>query len=241
MSLIINPYVVVSTPSFLPSDEPTLDWWMKADSISGSDGDPVTSWSDSSSAARHYSQSTGSAQPTLKLNIVNGKPVVRFATNDKLGATATPRTLGTTNTMFIVCTPTTTGSGYLLGGSGGEGGPAIISGFGGKSFEYFFASGGERATFSASTSGFHILSLTRTDSSGNYVGYLDAVQVFSNSIISGSNWNSKSWNEIGANGTASGEDFFNGDIAEIIHCSSVLGSTALGNMHTYLKTKYGIA
>lgn len=219
-----------------------LDWDMDADNISGVDNDPVVDWLDLSSGAKHYGQNTAANQPVLKKNIVNGHAVVRFATNDKLVADPNPRTFGTANTLIIVCTPTSTGSAYILGGSGGEGGPAIISGFASKAFEYFYVSGGERATFATTASGFHILTITRTDDVGNYILYYDGVQVSSTAVNTANDWNTQSVVEIGANGNAAGDDYFNGDIAYIIHFNANhAGAAGLTNLHNDLKTRFGIA
>lgn len=51
----------------------------KADAIGGlSDGDPISTWTDTTSGAYALTQ-TGSARPTYKTNIQNGLPVARFA------------------------------------------------------------------------------------------------------------------------------------------------------------------
>lgn len=226
---------------FSPIDEPTLDWWLKADAITGlNDGDPVTDWLDSSTAGKHYGQDTAGNKPTYKTGIVNGKPVVRFATDDKLVADPDPRTLSAANTLIIVCTPTSGTDDYIFGGTATGGCPAFISGFSSKAFEYFGGNGAERQTFAALASGFHILSLTRTDDSGNYDGYFDGTQVFSEAVSGTSDWSGQSIQDIGANGQGLGDDFFNGDIAEIIHCSSVVGASRLTEFHNYLGDKYAI-
>jgi hypothetical protein len=51
-----------------------------------SDGDPVSSWTDSSGNG-HTAAQTGSARPIFKTNILNGKPVVRFTTAGGSGLT----------------------------------------------------------------------------------------------------------------------------------------------------------
>jgi hypothetical protein len=56
----------------------TLTAWYKADSISGSDGDSVSAWADSSGNGNDLSQATSSLQPSLQTNELNGKSVVRF-------------------------------------------------------------------------------------------------------------------------------------------------------------------
>ena len=71
------------TPSELGSS--ILTAWFKADSISGSDGDGVSAWADSSGNGNDTSQGTAIRQPTLQTNELGGQPVVRFdGTNDIL-------------------------------------------------------------------------------------------------------------------------------------------------------------
>jgi hypothetical protein len=63
----------------------TLTAWYKADSISGSDGDSVSAWADSSGNGHNAAQATSARQPTLQTNELNSKSVVRFdGTNDIL-------------------------------------------------------------------------------------------------------------------------------------------------------------
>ena len=228
---------VAAGGGFSPSDIAGLDWWLEADSISGNDGDAVTDWLDISGAAKHYGQNTTSEKPVLKKNIVNGHAVVRFTTDDRLAPDPNGRTLSTANTMVLVGTPTTTSSSYIFAGDQSQGIPAFISGFSSKSFEYFNP-GSERATFAASTSGFHILTVTRTDDTGNAVGYLDGTQVFSIAVSTSSDWAIATIVQIGSFG---GINFYSGDIAEILHWPSVLSGADLTSLHSYLKTKYGIA
>lgn len=73
-SLNISSGVSVLTPDQIFGSN--LKLWIKADSLSLSDGDPVTSWADLSGNSYNFSEATN--PPTYKLNIVNGKPVVRF-------------------------------------------------------------------------------------------------------------------------------------------------------------------
>jgi hypothetical protein len=62
--------------------------WLKADlgtfqdtglvTPAALDGDPVGGWQDQSGNGNHATQATAGKRPALKLNIQNGKPVVRF-------------------------------------------------------------------------------------------------------------------------------------------------------------------
>ena len=61
-----------------------LEIWLKADSITGSDGDFITTWSDASSANNDVIQASSGAKPTLQTNEINSLPVVRFDGGDYL-------------------------------------------------------------------------------------------------------------------------------------------------------------
>ncbi len=62
---------------FSPSDLSGLNLWLKADSLSLNDGDPVSSWTDSSGKGNHAT-GTGANRPVFKTNIINGYPIVQF-------------------------------------------------------------------------------------------------------------------------------------------------------------------
>lgn len=64
------------TPSNLGSG--ILTAWYKADSISGSDGDAVSAWTDSSGNGNNLAQAVGVRQPTLQTNELNDLSVVRY-------------------------------------------------------------------------------------------------------------------------------------------------------------------
>lgn len=244
MTMLVNPFIFAGFIS--PSDEPSLDWWLKADSLVLSDNDPVSAWADSSGSGFNYG-AAGTARPTYKTNIVNGKPIVRFATNDVLIPTGSPLTYGENNTMIVVCTERTSGTGYIFSGNqafGGvpEGGPAFITGFASKDFEYFTRGAGERNTFATTAAaGFHVLTLRRDDGGAlgeTYQLYFDGALISSHTVIGNDNWNTKTLAKIG---DFSAGDFYNGDIAEMIHCNSLLGNSRLNDFHSYLGTKYGIS
>lgn len=75
---------------FDPSQIASLIGWWKADAITGlSDGQAVASWVDSSGTGKTATQATPALQPTYKVGILNGKPVVRFNHTNQTGL-ATP-------------------------------------------------------------------------------------------------------------------------------------------------------
>ena len=87
-----------------------LKVWFKADSLTTlSDGDVVTTWSESSGNGTDATQSTTSKKPVYKTAILGGKPVVRFDGTDDF--------LSTTNvaiqshcTVFVVASQTNSGT-----------------------------------------------------------------------------------------------------------------------------------
>lgn len=235
-----------SASVFDPSDYLSgLDWDLDADNISGNDGDPVTFWPDVGPDGLDYGQGglASSTNPTLKKAIYNGNAAVRFTTDDKLVNDPAPRGTGSANTLIIVCTPSSTTNSYLIGGNQIGGGPGFISGFGGKAFEYWSGNGAERATLATTASGLHILTVARSDSTGNVQLYYDGTALTPFAVNNSANWSGFSYQEIGANGNlAGGDDFFNGDICMILHFNqNHAGASGLDDLHDALKTRYGIS
>lgn len=109
---------------FSPPNISGLVVWLKADSLSLNDGDAVATWTDSSGTGNTASQSVALNRPTYKTNILNGLPVVRFASVSVNYMTiATPllfNTSGANASMFIVIKQTTSATvGVLSVGNGG--------------------------------------------------------------------------------------------------------------------------
>ncbi len=62
-----------------------LAFWVKADTGITLNGNTVSQWADQSGNNRHATQTTAANQPTLVINTLNGKPVLRFdGVNDLL-------------------------------------------------------------------------------------------------------------------------------------------------------------
>ena len=246
MGTIINPYAYSAAGSSLlnpGSYLSNLDWDMDGDQATIS-GTPEFDWPDLSSAAKHYGQNTVARQPTL-VSGPNGHQLVRFGTNKCLVPDPTARDFGTANTLICVCTPSSAAD-YILKGSGAEGRPAFISGFnpgsGVKAFEYWNSSSGtqERATFAASASGLHILTLARTDDTGNYIGYFDGTEVFNTAVNTTRDWATNNVAIIGA--FTAGASAYDGDVGYIIHFNANhAGTGGLTNLHNALKSRFSIA
>lgn len=106
---------------FSPDNLANLQLWLEADAITGlSDGDPVSTWLDSSAAGNDVTQS-GTARPTYKTNIINGLPVVRFDGVDDYMHVASALGITTASTVVVVvniASSSRAGSAIKIGDSG---------------------------------------------------------------------------------------------------------------------------
>lgn len=69
------------------NDIATIHGWYKADSLSLSDGDLISTWADSSGLGRDL-MAAGAARPTYKTSIINSLPVARWAATGNLMSSA---------------------------------------------------------------------------------------------------------------------------------------------------------
>ena len=110
--------------SFSPKDIPGLQLWLKADAglytdaamttPAVNDADVVGGWADQSGQGNNATQATTANKPLLKLAIVNGKPVVRFASDDRLVTAAFASPLAQPFTIICV---SRIASGYAYSGA----------------------------------------------------------------------------------------------------------------------------
>jgi hypothetical protein len=135
---------------FNPDDVSGLIRWYKADALSLSDGDPVSSWP-SSTGTDSMQQATSGLQPLFKTPIVNGKPVVRFdGVNDYMdGATAlnVPQSF----TFIVVAHQLSLGDNRVASGPPGP----FQFNFGGSGNAYVYG-GAFLIDSNDSSSGFHV-------------------------------------------------------------------------------------
>lgn len=205
-------------PPFDPTLLSGLKMWMAVDKLTGlSDGDPVSSATDSSGLGNHATQ-TSTARPLYKTGIVNSKPALLFdGTDDWL---ETPSFLA--GTVFVVArytggttfanynamfTSETADQRFLIGSAG------TSSLFGGVGTNY--VDGTATSTIS-NIQVFHRYAATATPFTP-----------------AGSNW------RIGTDCDNAGR-FWQGYMAEVIAYDRILTSTELAKVFAYLATKYAL-
>lgn len=231
-----------------PDSVSGLKLWLKADAITGlSDGNAVSSWSDSSGNSNNASQSTTASQPLYKTNIVNGLPVVRFdGSNDSIKTSAFQITTTGNATLFWVYLPannfgvaygaarfvnaTVGTSNRFYFGSGTTATPGKLHGNWGNGFK--------TGTTNIDTSNFSFVTAQRTgETSGNAKtwinGTADINTTWSNAVAT-----------LGSASVIVGGDsngFMQGDMAEVIIFNSALSTSDQQAVEAYLQGKYGIS
>lgn len=218
-----------------------VGWW-KADSITSlSDSDPVSTWNDSSSSANNLTN-TGTNRPTYKTNILNGKPVVRFA-----GASTQYLTKGSISGMtsqvfsiFAVVRPAALGANIDIFHHGNAvGGIRYILNSDNKQSLIRAAQAvlGESTSTVTDTTNFTLVCVTNNSS--------DNMMFYKSALGNGSTTTSNTFIFTDNNITI-GVDIwntsapFNGDIAEVIYFDNVLSEQNRIQIERYCANKYGV-
>jgi hypothetical protein len=242
MNVIISPYPA-GAGGFSPLSVSGLDWWLRGRTAS-INGTPEFDAPDSSPANLDYGQNTAANEPTLIVG-PDGHQLIRFGSGKFLVADPTARSFAVANTMMVICTKSSAAD-YIFSGSeaGAHGSPSFISGFnpGVADIEYYNDFGGgniERATFVASAdTNLHILICTRTDDTGNAVGYFDGGSpAFTVAVNNNCDWNGLVLSRVGRQFGASSSNY-TGDLAEILHWPNVVSKADLNLLGPYFASEY---
>lgn len=208
--------------------------WLDASAVTGSDGDAVATWNDTSGNARHF-DGTGHA-PTLKTNIINGHAVVRnTASNYTIATLALPMT----NTIHIVASYA---SGSHPAGILATTDPINLTSVIPK-FLLNTNTGPilrilDNATYGTlgaiSAGAFWRATMTHDSSTTSRSGWLNGTKTIDNVAYGLTGSNSRLTTHVGY--------FYNfvGDIAEIIIYDSVLSPADLATNDAYLVAKYDL-
>jgi hypothetical protein len=232
----------------LPAVTGTLQFHLDAGVGVTTSGSAVTQWNDQSAGGLNdFNQATGSLQPTLVSNVINGRPVVRF-NSDRLDAAA-GHTLNNANalpfTFFAVTANTTNPFGLF------DSRPSQANVFRFASFNGANPSNPNNAVELWDASPFVPVFTSAAGSVISTQAFLNPGRNLSNRVISGSGLTAlaafnTSTAQIGfdqpdigsINGGANG--FYSGDIAEMISYSGQLSVPDRYAIEVHLREKYNL-
>jgi hypothetical protein len=211
-----------------------LALWLKADAGVGLNGSTVVHWYDQSGNGNTASQATGSAQPTLVQNDINGYPALHFDGANTFLQTAAPVTTSTQYSMFVVST---------IGNSSSAPGPvyngnSTANGYGllrSNTADYGAMYGGQSyLTFGTLALGAQMQELVR-DGSGTTTFYHNSAQSGSTSSATPNTPTTATYIG-GVNSNTS--NLFSGDVAEVLIYNRALSTSERQQVEQYLTVKY---
>ena len=221
-----------------------LKLWLKADAITGlSDGGPVSAWGDSSGSGLDVTQS-GTARPTYKTNILNGKPVVRFDGIDdqlvKSSVTISSLAGPDTGTIFVLQKQPTPSSPTVTFNIASGGSNRINLHLTFYDSFYFDFGNFEAGRVSANQPGgwnvgYHVVVCRRGGSGGNI--WVDGKSVATGTFGNLLDTAASGAIRVGSDGAGI---FFSGDIVELFIYNSALSTEDRQAMEDYLGSKYNI-
>lgn len=219
----IDPAAVSGLSIWLKADAGVLDTNDAAITV---DATAVKTWQDQSGNANHFTNANAGERPLWKTNITNGKPVLRFVTDDRYSLTL-GGALSQPNTIFVVGKANAADT-FFVDGSGGRN-AIYVQGTG----TYSMYAGSTELGATARDANFHVMmGLFNGASSIHWTdGLEDATGNAGNNALGASV-------RIGSNSAA--DNFLNGDIAEILIYNAAVSAANRTLINRYLGNKYGI-
>ena len=228
---------VAWNPSNLGS---TLTAWYKADSISGSDGDSVSAWADSSGNGHNTAQATSARQPSLQTNELNSQSVVRFdGTNDILSdSDIAALDVGTGDIWMAAVFKSTDDSGVQFMFEKGTTTFALMTTAAGVLQARLGGTSNnpEQSAGNWSRTAFVLATASRVSSTCN--GFINGTAMTTTGTTNSGSISNSNVFDIGA--TAVGGNPMTGDIAEILVGGATLSSADRLKIEGYLAHKYGL-
>lgn len=233
-----QPFAIPSA-NFTPLRIPGCKVWLKANSLSLSDGDPVSTWPDSSGNANDVTGVT-TTRPLYKTGIINGLPSVLFdGTDDFLTFTANP-TGASGISAFLVVQPTLntasqkTYAVFIHNNTGTSQGLFMVAKLS-TDFWGTFTGSGDLSSTNALVSGTPYL-LENTSASVSVFLYQRGVQV---ATVAATEVGSGAPGAIGKDTTNANRQYA-GHIAEVLVYDTVLSSGNRTLVENYLIAKYAL-
>lgn len=216
------------------------------------DGDPVATWPDRSGKGRNATQANAAAKPTWKINILNGRAVVRFDGGDYLDTAAIAAFDLDTWTWFTVYNTSAPNSAQVAVRSGyGSGAGVAQSGrllgtYQGSNVVAVHArvaDGTIKQATAALAADTFLIATGQWDSIDQVLGWkngtsMGAAVTGATAVPSGHLWVRVGADSVGDPATAS---FLTGDIARVLFYSRVLSDAERVRVERYLGLRYGIA
>jgi hypothetical protein len=215
-----------------------MDVWLKADSISSTDGTAVSSWGDQSGNGRNAAQVTGSLQPLYKTAIVNNHPVVRFdGVDDFLQIASWAQALNQTFFVVFAFRTATEGSAFARAIEiGDNSGFAICKDGGGAGVYAQLFDGNQNVLVTPAVANqFMLVTMTRT--TGGTIGNSYLNGNFSATRTSSTTTTAR----VMTLGRYTGSNLpSHADIAEVLLYQSLLTTAQITTTNRYLGAKYGL-
>lgn len=239
---------LLNIPEWTPRKPGNLKLWLDATRITGlNDGDAITTWSDASGNGNDATQSVVARKPIYKVNIRNGKPVVRFSAASSQWMAIDNSALPTQDfTVLIVYNATSTTVQKALIGRAYNFGAlymSVVANNDGTNPSKLRLVVDDLNSYSTSgADGAWVIGVGRYDSAENKI-YLNGANEDTDANAAGAvSYNANDAATIGAlrntaNATASP---FDGDIAEILVYGAALSDASRRRLENYVGKKYQI-
>ena len=217
-----------------------LKLWLKADA--GVSGSSVSEWADQSGSLNNAAQASSTNQPSLQMNVLNGRPVIRFdGTDDYLQTGSIPSFDTDVFTWFLVLQSTNSTQIYLRSRYTP---PGNVIQWGSFTENNLFQShardtaGVFKGSQNAWNPSFNIISAiwNSGDSVTQYLNGVDSITATGANVVPSGH----EFTRIGANSGATPSGFMDGYIAEIVVFTSDLNSARRILIENYLSAKYAL-
>lgn len=225
-----------------PASISGLAVWLKADagtfqdtgktSAATADGNPVMVWADQSGNSRDFVSGGDAYRPLLKLNIINGYPVLRGdGANDYMNYAS--NNIALPYTLFVVTATTTNQSSLIFEGFSGTGSlrPSLyLANSTGWKWVVVHAAVGHYDLTPITDANFHIHTCVFSDTG---VHRIDGTQVNTGDY----NFSDETVTKLSLFGRSLILNY-GGDIAEVLIYSGAMSSPNISLVESYLTTKY---
>jgi len=227
------------THEWLPSAISPAAWY-QASSISGSDGDSIGSWTDSSGNGNTAAQLTSSRQPTLQTNELNGQSVLRFdGTNDILSdGDIAALDVGTGDIYMAAVLKSTNDGGVQFFFEKGTTAFALANTKSGQLQARFGGTTNIPFQSAGNWSRTEFVIVTASRVSGTCNGFVNGTAMTTTGTTNTTSISNSDVFDIGA--SAVGGNPMTGDIAEIIVGGATLATNDRLRIEGYLAHKYGL-